>query len=152
MARYANRLADKVTIYTNGNKSVTKDIKQALSQCKPESKTRKNVSIESRKIIKLVKRAQGGEIEVQLEGGEKKIEGFLAHKPKGEINGPFVEQLGLETTPQGDLKVNPPFNECSVSGVFAGGDSATPMKTATQALAHGGLLAAGVAAHLETED
>ncbi len=99
-----------------------------------------------------MKLPNGGEIKVQLEGGEKRIEGFLAHKPKGELNGPFVEQLGLETTPQGDLKVNPPFNECSVPGVFAGGDSATPMKAATQALAQGALIAAGLAAQLEAED
>ncbi|KAH9204018.1 hypothetical protein DL95DRAFT_320215 [Leptodontidium sp. 2 PMI_412] len=152
MARYANRLAEKVIIYTHGNESVTKDVELALSQCKPESKTRKNVTVDSRKILKLVKGTKGGEIEVHLEGGERKLQGFLAHKPKGEVNGPFVEQLGLELTPQGDIKINPPFNETSVQGVFAGGDSASPMKAATLALSSGGLLAAGLAAQLEAED
>src|SRR4051812_35572264 len=52
MARFANRLAQKVTIYTHDNDSVTKDIEQALSQCNPDSKTRKNVNIDSRKIAK----------------------------------------------------------------------------------------------------
>ncbi|KAK0117786.1 hypothetical protein ONS95_012112 [Cadophora gregata] len=152
MARYANRLAEKVTIYTNGNESVTKDIEKALSQCKPESKTRKNVTVDSRSILKMVKGAKGGEVEVHLEGGEKTLQGFLAHKPKGKVNGPFVEQLGLELTPQGDIKTSLPFNETSVHGVFAGGDSATPLKAVTVALSAGGFLAAGVAAQLEVED
>ena len=152
MARYANRLAEKVIIYTHGNENVTKDIEAALSQCKAESKTRKNISVDSRKIVRLVKGPKGGEVEVHLEDGEKKLQGFLAHKPKGELNGPFAEQLGLELTPQGDIKTTPPFNETSVHGVFAGGDSATPMKAANVALSAGGFVAAGVAAQLETED
>lgn len=152
IARYANRLAEKVVIYTHGNESVTKDLEAALSQCKPESKTRKNVTVDSRKITRLVKGAKGGEVEVHLEDGVKILQGFLAHKPKGEVNGPFVKQLGLELTPQGDFKTAPPFNETSVHGVFAGGDSATPMKAVTVALSAGGLLAAGVAAQLEAED
>ncbi|KAH7323794.1 putative pyridine nucleotide-disulfide oxidoreductase [Rhexocercosporidium sp. MPI-PUGE-AT-0058] len=152
MARFANRLVQKVTIYTHDNDSVTKDIEQALSQCNPDSKTRKNVNIDSRKIAKFVKGGKGGEIEVHFEDGEKKLEGFLAHKPKGALNVPFVDQLGLEVTPQGDIKTTPPFQETSVRGVFAGGDSATPMKAATVALSAGGLLAAGIAAQLGVED
>ncbi|KAG4429913.1 hypothetical protein IFR05_014602 [Cadophora sp. M221] len=152
MARYANRLAEKVTIYTHGNESVTKDIEKTLSQLKPESKTRKNTIIDSRKIVRFVKGAEGGEIEVHLEDGGTKMEGFLAHKPKGKLNGPFAEQLGLELTPQGDIKTNLPFNETSVRGVFAGGDSASPMKAVTVALSSGGFLAAGLAAQLEAED
>ncbi|KAL2062871.1 hypothetical protein VTL71DRAFT_5943 [Oculimacula yallundae] len=151
-ARFANRLAEKVTIYTHGNEHVAKDIEKALSQCKPESKARKNITVDSRKIVKLVKGAKGGEIEVHLEDGQKMVQGFLAHKPKGQLSGTFAEKLGLELTPQGDIKTTPPFNETNVRGVFAGGDSAAPMKSATVALSAGAFLAAGLAAQLEAED
>lgn len=89
---------------------------------------------------------------MHLEGGEKKTEAFLAHKPKGVLNGPFADQLGLELTPQGDIKTIGPFMESSVKGVFAGGDSASPMKSAVVALSSGAFLAAGIAAQLEAED
>lgn len=71
MARFANRLAEKVTIYTHGNETITKNIEEALAQCKPESKTRRNVTIDSRKIVKFVKGAKGGQIEVPFEDGEE---------------------------------------------------------------------------------
>lgn len=152
LARFANRLASKVAIYTNGNIETTKEIEAALAQLKPESKTRKNVTVVGRKILKLIKLPTKAEIEVQLEGGEKKVEGFLAHKPQSRQQGPWAEQLGLELTEGGDIKVNPPFNATDVLGVFAGGDCQTMMKGATVALSHGALLAAGVAAQLEAED
>lgn len=152
LARYANRLADKVTIYTHGNGEVTSAIEAAISQCAVQSKTRKNITIEPRKIAKLVKVGAKAEVEVNFEDGEKKTEGFLAHKPKGKLNGDWVEQLGLEVTPQGTLKLTPPFNETSSKGVFAGGDCGTPMQAATVALASGGACAAGLAAQLEVED
>lgn len=131
---------------------MTKDIEVALSQCKAESKTRQNISIEPRKINRLVKGITRGEVEVYLEGGEKKTEGFLSHKPKSKPNGGFATQLDLETTLQGDIKVVPPFNETSVPGVFSGGDAAAPMKAVVLALAHGASMAAGLAAQIEAED
>jgi thioredoxin reductase len=152
LARFANRLASKVTIYTNGNTEVTKEIEAALWALRPESKMRKNVTVEGRKILKLVKLPNKAEIEVQLEGGEEKAEGFIAHKPQSQQQGPWAEQLGLELTDVGDIKVNPPFNATDVPGVFAGGDCQTMMKGATVALSHGALLAAGVASQLEAED
>lgn len=119
---------------------------------KPESKTARCVSVEGRKIAKLVKGETGGQVEVILEDGEKKLEGFLAHKPVGKPNGPWVEQLGLETTPQGDIKVNLPFNETSVPGVFAAGDCSSMVKAASISLSSGGMVAAGIASSLGAED
>ncbi|KAF4617078.1 hypothetical protein G7Y89_g15070 [Cudoniella acicularis] len=152
LGRFALRLADKVTIYTNGDENLAKEIKEAISKAKPETKTRRNITVEDRKIAKLVKGPNRAEVEVVLNDGERRMEGFLAHKPKGELNGQWVEQLGLETTPQGDIKVNLPFNETSVPGVFAGGDCMTPMKAAAIALSAGGTIAAGVASSLGAED
>ena len=152
LARYANRLAEKVTSYTNGDENVTKAVEEALSKCKPTSKTRKNVSIDSRKIGKFEKRPKGAEVVLLFEDGESRVEGFLVHKPKGKVSGDFVNQLGLELTEQGDVKVNVPFNESTVHGVFAGGDCGTMMKAVAMAFSQGGAIAAGVAAQLEAED
>lgn len=152
MAKYANRLADKVTIYTHGNNAVAGEIEIALSAFNPSSKARKNFTIESKKIAKLIKVPHGSEIEVVLEDGTSSIEGFIAHKPKSRLNGDFAEQLGLDLTPQGDAKVNAPFNETSVGGVFAAGDTGTAMKSVTMALSAGSVIAAGLAAQLEGED
>jgi len=152
MARFTSRLAEKVVIYTNGNESVTKEIENALLACNQESKTRRVVSVDSRKIVKLVKGATRADVDVVLEGGEVRTEGFIAHKPKDRLNGPWVEQLGLETTDTGDIKVNFPFNETSVSGVFAVGDCGTMMKAAPVAVSMGGLAAAGIASALGAED
>jgi hypothetical protein len=55
---------------------------------------------------------------VVFENGTVKTEGFIAHKPQDKLNGRWVEQLDLETTVMGDIKVNFPFNETSVSGVL----------------------------------
>jgi pyruvate/2-oxoglutarate dehydrogenase complex dihydrolipoamide dehydrogenase (E3) component len=148
----ANRLGEKVTIYTNGDESVLTGLKIALAVYMPTSKTRKNVSIESREIVKFVKGARNAEIEVFFEGGEKKIEGFLVHKRLTRLNGNWVEQLGLEVTEQGDIKVTPPLNETSVHGVFAAGDCGLPLKAFTEGIASGPLVAAGLAGQLQAED
>lgn len=152
MAKYANRLAEKVTIYTNGNEAVAKEIEAAISAFRPSSKARRNFTLDSRKIAKLVKLPKGAEIEVILEDGTRRIEGFIAHKPKSRLNGKFAEQLGLDLTPQGDAKVNAPFNESSIVGVFAAGDTGAPMKSVSVALSSGAVIAAGLAAQLEGED
>lgn len=131
---------------------MAKEIQEVLSKAGPETRTKNNVLIEQKKIAKLVKGPKGAEVEVVLADGTKKMEGFIAHKPKGVVNGPFVEQLGLETTPQGDIKVNFPFNETSVSGVFAAGDCGTMMKAVTVAISTGGMVGAGVASSLGAED
>ena len=76
---------------------------------------------------------------------------FQAHKPKTELNGPFARQLSLELTEQGDIKTSQPFYESSVSGVFAVGDCATPLKAVTQAITMGSFGAVGVVTQLQVE-
>jgi thioredoxin reductase len=152
LARFANRLADKVIIYTNGNDVVTASIKEMLSGVGPESKTAKNISVDDRKILKFVKGSKKGEIEIFFTEGGSKVEGFLAHKPKSALNGPWKEQLGLETTELGDYKVNFPFNETSVPGVFAAGDCSGMMKAVGFAISSGGTIGAGIASSICAED
>jgi thioredoxin reductase len=68
--------------------------------------------------------------------------------PHLKLNGPFVEQLGLEVTEQSFIKTSPPFYATNVPGVFAVGDCATPFKAVTQAIAMGSFAAAGVVGQL----
>jgi thioredoxin reductase len=75
-----------------------------------------------------------------------------AHAPDVEINGPFVEQLGLELAPSGEIKTNQPFNETSVPGVFAAGDCATMMRAVTTATMAGSMAAVGASGQIQRED
>jgi len=56
------------------------------------------------------------------------------------VNGPFVKDLGLELTAQGDIQTSQPFYSTNQSGVFAVGDCAVPIKVVVQAVATGTLL------------
>ena len=51
----------------------------------------------------------------------------------------------------GDIKVNPPFFQTSVKGVFAAGDSVSPMKIVAQALFSGAAVGAGAPSQLQAE-
>jgi thioredoxin reductase len=152
VTRFANRLAQNVTIYTNGNATATTAFHTALSELKPTSKTAKSVTVESQKIVKIVKGNKKAEVVVHLQDGSVRTEGFLAHAPKGVVNGPWVEQLGLELTEHGKLVGVAPFNETSCKGVFAAGDAVLMMAAVTPAIASGGAAAAGIAAQLGAED
>lgn len=74
-----------------------------------------------------------------------------AHGPSYVLNGPFAEQLGLETIESGEIKVSPMFNETSMPGVFAIGDCATSMKAVTPAMYMGSGAAAAIVMQLQQE-
>ena len=63
--------------------------------------------------------------------GSSVTEGYLAHKTSCRLRGDLWKQLGVETTPDGLMKVSAPWNQTSVRGVFSSGDAASPMMTAT---------------------
>lgn len=65
---------------------------------------------------------------------------------------PFAEQLGLELDERNDIVVKGPFGATSAPGVFASGDSATMMKSVTQAMVTGSLNAVGAVFDLVNED
>lgn len=73
------------------------------------------------------------------------------YPPAVEINGPFAKQLGLETGEQGEIKVSLPFNETSVSGVFACGDAASQTRIVPNATYGGSLAGRGLIAQLQAE-
>ncbi|KAK4862875.1 hypothetical protein LT330_003008 [Penicillium expansum] len=134
---------DRHHLYTHGAQERT----EALEKTSHD----KGIKVDSRPVTRLVKGPGPSDVEVGFEDSTKRIEGFLVHKPKTEINGPFAEQLGLYLTSDGDIKTAKPFYSTSVSGVFAAGDCAMPMKAVVTAMSSGTLVAGGLAGQLQAK-
>ncbi|EED14643.1 thioredoxin reductase GliT [Talaromyces stipitatus ATCC 10500] len=146
--RMARRLVDKVTIYTNGNNEQASTFREAIAALD-------GFKVDPRPFMKLEKKREmdGNEpkIIIHFKDGTCAEEAFLAHGPRYVLNGPFAQQLSLETVETGELKVSPMFNETSMPGVFAVGDCATPMKAVTPAIAMGTGTAAAIVMQLQEE-
>lgn len=54
-----------------------------------------------RVIRRLEKGPKREEVIVHFQDGSQETEGFLGHKPKCQLKGPFAQQLGLDMTPMG---------------------------------------------------
>jgi pyruvate/2-oxoglutarate dehydrogenase complex dihydrolipoamide dehydrogenase (E3) component len=143
-ARHATQLSKKVVIYTNGDEALTAEFVTAFAGSPV-------FSADSRKIKKLLKGTEKAQVILQFEDGTEATEAFLGHAPLTKAKGPFTEQLGLVTTPMGDLVANPPFSQSSETGVFVAGDNSGPMKITPNALYTGSLAGAGVSAQLVAE-
>ncbi|KAH7208731.1 hypothetical protein DER44DRAFT_838950 [Fusarium oxysporum] len=139
----AKRLSQSVTIYTNGDPSLPSTIKTKVHSSK--------VHFDTRKITSFALVNSGPSVKITFENGSSKTEGFVVSHPNVAQAAPFAEQLGLETTPTGDIKVEVPMNETSVKGCFAFGDAATVMRSALQAMHMGGFAAIGMAMQLQHE-
>jgi thioredoxin reductase len=146
VARQALRLSKEVTMYTHGNAQLAEDIKSTVAPA-----LQAKMKADPRVIKKFTKGPRDSEVILHFEDGTTKTEGFLAHKPKGAQRSPFAEQLGLEMSPQGTIKVNPPFNQTSMKGVFAAGDASNPMQTITQAIFSGTACGGGAPLQLQAE-
>lgn len=73
-ARMARRLADSVTLYTNGDESTTAQLKQAIGDLSI-------FKIDSRRIVRLRKAEDGAEVSLEFKSGEETTEGFLVSMP-----------------------------------------------------------------------
>lgn len=144
-ARQALRISKQVTLYTNGNEELAKQLKGALAKAPAP------MTVESRKIEKLAKAPERSQIVLHFEDGTSKTEAFLAHKPKTKLRGSLHEQLQLEVAPQGNIKVSPPFNQTTARGVFAAGDCSSPMQTVTAALHSGTCTGGGAPLQIQAE-
>ncbi|KAI0841362.1 thioredoxin reductase glit [Hypoxylon sp. FL0890] len=148
IARMAGRLADHVTVYTDGNKELGALIRETL-------KSPPKFHVENRRVVCLSKDPQvegDAGVIVTLEDGTTNREMFLAHAPAVELNGPFAADLGVALAPQGNVDAQPPFYTTSVPGVYAAGDCATFMKAVPMATMMGSCVAAGLAHVLQAED
>ncbi|KAE9572552.1 Thioredoxin reductase gliT [Colletotrichum fructicola] len=145
LARMAKRLARKVTIYTNGASELKDQIVTSLGKDPI-------IELDDRRVIRLEKVREGtSETILHLEDGTSISQVFVVHKPKTQVNGPFVEQLQLELTEAGAIKTSQPFYETTVQGVFAVGDCASTMPAVVNALAMGAFAAGGLVAQLGAE-
>jgi pyruvate/2-oxoglutarate dehydrogenase complex dihydrolipoamide dehydrogenase (E3) component len=162
IARQALRLSKETTMYTLGNEQLAADIAAAIG-----ATAAPRMKVDARAISKLVKVPERAEVTIHFDDGTTKTEGYMVHKPKTILRGDLAHQLGLELTPQGTeilfrqvvitltaqgtIKVNPPFNQTSVKGVFAAGDAANPMQTVTQAIFSGTACGGGAPLQLQAE-
>ncbi|KAE8374179.1 hypothetical protein BDV26DRAFT_284499 [Aspergillus bertholletiae] len=142
-ARMAKRFTPTVTLYTNGADELAHTLQDASRGT--------GIKVDQRKISKLVKGCGASDVQIVFEDGAQITEGFLTHRPKTEINGPFAGQLGLQLTPTGDLETIAPFYNTSVPGVFAAGDCVSPVKVVATAMSSGALVAGGLVGQLQDE-
>lgn len=145
MARQALRLSQETTIYTHGNEKLAEEIQEALGDSKAPMK------VDARKIVNLRKSSKRSEIILHFDDGQSKLEGFLAHKPVSRLRGDLHDQLGLAIGPKGTILAQPPFNQCSVKGVYVAGDCSSPMQTVTMAQATGTSSGAGAPLQIQAE-
>ncbi|KAB8224438.1 cytochrome P450 [Aspergillus novoparasiticus] len=143
LAFQARNLTDNVVIYTHGNDELAQEVESQLGPC--------GFRAESRRIEKLVQHPERAQMEVHFEDGQSETVGFIVHRPRTSIRGPFAEQLGVEMTPEGHIKTQFPFNETTVSGVFVAGDAGSQFKIGTQAVVMGAFAAGGVQMQVNAE-
>lgn len=109
------------------------------------------MTVDSRRITRFVLGPNQIGLTIHFEDGSTKDEAFLSHKPRSKVkSAELAEQLGLDFTPQGDIKVSPPFGETSLSGCFAAGDNASFLKTTPNAVNAGANSAAGTTSHVQS--
>ena len=136
----------RVTIFSNGPLSSSPAIQSAL-----QTALALGAKLDTRKITRLVDNSRDDTpgITVEFGEGENVKLGFLLHKPPTVNRAPeLIEQLGLEMVGEesgGHVKVvDPMFNETSVRGCFAAGDTMALMKQVTIAMAEGVKAGSGV--------
>jgi thioredoxin reductase len=128
-----------ITIFSNGSIKKEAPIQDALKMAKVFGAT-----LDERKIVRLVNNGPSHTdgVTIHFECGEPVTLGFLVHKP-ATVNRAqhLIEQLGIETVDPaigGHIKIaNATFNETSVRGVFAGGDTMVMMKQVAISMADG---------------
>ncbi|KJX94451.1 hypothetical protein TI39_contig4193g00005 [Zymoseptoria brevis] len=144
-ARMAKRLTSSVTIYTDGDVELESQIRNTLGK-DPFFK------MDGGRVTRLEKaKEKASEVIVYLQDGSKVVHGFVAHKHKPKINGPFVEQLGLELADTAVINSSSPWYETSVSCDFAVGDCASPVPAVPNAMSMGAFAAIGLAGQLGAE-
>ncbi|EUC31874.1 hypothetical protein COCCADRAFT_66400, partial [Bipolaris zeicola 26-R-13] len=144
---------ESITILTNGPVKEDVKVKEAIGVAKAMGAT-----VDERCIERLVNNGKSHVegVTVRFEGGAETRFGFVVHKPVtvNRAQG-LIEELGVETVGEevgGHVRiVNPMFNETSVRGVFAAGDTMVAMKQVVIAMAEGVKAAAGAGMQIAQE-
>lgn len=154
-AHMAKQLAKSVTIYSNGDDALGDQLETLIAG-------NNHFKLDRRRITKMemanTARGDGSgdhdrsDITLTFDKGEPVTEGFISHAPKYKVNGPFVEQLGLELADNGaDIKTINMFYETTVPGVYAVGDCSVNPKAVVTAAGSGALAAGGMTMHFATQ-
>ena len=105
-----------------------------------------------KKITKLSKDSSSGQVVIHLSDGSEHRVQWILYRPPTVLSTPeLVSQLGIELNPMGDIKVNQPFHETNVSGVFAAGDCVNMLKHVAGSVNEGFLAGSGVHLQLAAE-
>ncbi|OJJ45942.1 hypothetical protein ASPZODRAFT_133808 [Penicilliopsis zonata CBS 506.65] len=142
----ALQLNTDLTIFTNGPRSTDPAIAKGIATVLAVPGTR----IDERRIVRLVNNGPGADagVTVEFETGPSVTLGFLVHRPATRNRGqPLFDQLGLELTPGGEVKVDPVFLESSVKGCIVAGDTMDGIKQV--AIAQGAGVRAGAVVGLQ---
>lgn len=151
LALEAKALAQKVTVYTNGDEELATQVREALAGWPKGLYT-----VDARRIKQLTKGPEASDVEIHFETGDAQTVNYIIHRPIPEIPGSFVEELSLEIDnpgiiSPGFIKVSGLFNETNVPGVFAVGDCASAFKVIPSGVNMGAFTAAGVSAQLASD-
>ncbi|KAF2856303.1 FAD/NAD(P)-binding domain-containing protein [Plenodomus tracheiphilus IPT5] len=142
-----------ITIFSNGPVKSDDAVQKALNLAKAFGAT-----VDERKIVRLINngpRHTDG-VTIDFETGEPVTLGFIVHRPVTVNRAQhLIEQLGVETVSLALGRhariADPMFNETSVRGVFAGGDTMVMMKQVATAMAEGLKAAVGASVQLGQE-
>jgi thioredoxin reductase len=153
MVQMAMSFDKRITIFSNGPISQEEPIQNALNVSKAFG-----AKLDERKIVRLLNNGPSHTdgVTIEFESGDPVTLGFIVHRPVTVNRAQhLIEQLGLETVDVamgGHITItNPMFNETSVRGVFAAGDTMVAMKQVAIAMAEGLKAAAGAGMQLGHE-
>ncbi|RYP89668.1 hypothetical protein DL770_004199 [Monosporascus sp. CRB-9-2] len=128
-ARQALRMADEVTLHTNGNEQLASELTHSLNASPAPMRSTRGGSQSS----PMLRSAPGSPCTSTMARA-----------------GP--RPGGLELAPAGTaIRAHPPFTRTSARGVFAAGGYANPMHTVTAALQLGGVHGGGAPLHIQAE-
>jgi thioredoxin reductase len=149
----ATNFDKRITIFSNGPVSSEERIQKALVVAKAFG-----AKLDERKIVQLVNNGPSHTdgVTIEFESGEPVTLGFIVHKPVTVNRAQhLIEQLGVETVDAAIgghiMTINPMFNDTSVRGVFAAGDTMVMVKQVTIAMAEGLKAAVGAGMQLGEE-
>ncbi|MDN3595569.1 NAD(P)/FAD-dependent oxidoreductase [Zunongwangia endophytica] len=115
---------DDLTIYSNG-------------KARFNSEEIKNLGVHiNEKAIQHIEHNKGYMSHLQFQDGSKSKLDALYHRTAYEQHCKIPEQLGCEITETGHIKVNE-FQQTSIEGIYAVGDSSSPLRSVTLANASG---------------
>lgn len=125
--------SSRIQLLTNGNPILTQqELTQLEKYCIPVRSSP----------VQSILHTDGQLYQVQLEDGTLiPLKALFARVPFSQS--PLVQQLGLSLNEQGYITVNP-FQQTSLTNVFAAGDCTTPMRSVSTAVAQGTMAGAAI--------